>query len=85
MDFEQIDDTHQRAKVFGGWIVKAFEGVYHTENGFSSGGDGWDWRVSMAFVPDPNYEWSICKGIDLGGGNFSGCDASAGDCPECGK
>lgn len=26
-----------------------------------------------------------CKGIDLGDGNFSGCDQSAGDCPECGK
>lgn len=26
-----------------------------------------------------------CKGIDLGDGNFSGCDQSAGDCPTCGK
>ena len=26
-----------------------------------------------------------CKGIDLGDGNFSGCNASDGDCPECGK
>jgi hypothetical protein len=26
-----------------------------------------------------------CEGIDLGDGNFSGCDQSAGDCPECGK
>lgn len=26
-----------------------------------------------------------CKGIDLGDGNFSGCDQSAGDCPSCGK
>ena len=28
---------------------------------------------------------SNCKGIDLGDGDFSGCDASGGDCPTCGK
>lgn len=26
-----------------------------------------------------------CQGIELGDGNFSGCDQSAGDCPTCGK
>lgn len=26
-----------------------------------------------------------CKGIDLGNGNFSGCGASNGDCPSCGR
>jgi len=26
-----------------------------------------------------------CQGIELGDGNFSGCDQSAGDCPSCGK
>lgn len=26
-----------------------------------------------------------CKGIELGDGNFSGCDASHGDCPSCGN
>jgi hypothetical protein len=26
-----------------------------------------------------------CKGIALGDGNFSGCTATGGDCPECGK
>ena len=85
MKFEQIDGYHQRAKVFGGWLVKAFEPVYHTDNGCSAGGDGWDWRVTMAFVPDQHHEWIICKGVDKGDGNFSGCDASAGDCPACGK
>ena len=64
MDFEQIDDWHQRAKVFGGWLVKAYEGVHHPDNGISAGGDGWDWRVSMAFVPDPDHKWSICKGAE---------------------
>jgi len=26
-----------------------------------------------------------CKGIAIGDGNWSGCNASAGDCPACGK
>ncbi len=26
-----------------------------------------------------------CKGIHLGGGNFSGCTGLGGDCPVCGK
>ena len=26
-----------------------------------------------------------CKGIEIEPGAFSGCDASAGDCPECGR
>ena len=26
-----------------------------------------------------------CQGIDLGDGNFSGCDKSGGDCPVCGE
>lgn len=28
---------------------------------------------------------TICNGISLGNGNFSGCDQSGGDCPTCGK
>ncbi len=28
---------------------------------------------------------SICRGIELKPDVFSGCDASGGDCPSCGK
>ena len=50
MNWEQIDASHQRARVHGGWLVKAFErGLY----------DGYDFRVAMAFVPDPHYQWKI--------------------------
>ncbi len=59
--FERIDDEHERAKVFGGWIVKASSSVYHLDNGVSQGGEGWDWRITMTFVPDPAHEWSLCK------------------------
>ena len=58
MVWEDIDNYHRRAKVFGGWIVKASEDVTHntTNNGMQS---GWDWRIAMVFVPDPNYEWKL--------------------------
>lgn len=59
---EQIDDNHQRMKVPGGWIVKAYENVctflgydYDIRNGY-------EWRVAMCFVPDPNHEWEIDNG-----------------------
>ena len=57
-DFEQIDSYHQRAKVHGGWLVKAFEDVTH-DTDHQGMAEGWDWRVAMAFVPDPNHEWVI--------------------------
>lgn len=58
MNWEQIDAFHQRAKVHGGWLVKAFEGVTHIsdERGLYN---GYDFRVTMAFVPDPHYQWKI--------------------------
>ncbi len=30
-------------------------------------------------------EPAVCKGFEIEPGVFSGCDASAGDCPECGR
>jgi len=60
MKWEQIDDYHVRAKIPGGWLVKAFEGVCH--NMISDGRgmmDGYDFRVAMCFVPDPKHEWAI--------------------------
>ena len=58
MKFEQIDDNHQRAKVFGGWLVKAYENVMHNMVDQELN-DGWDWRVAMTFVPDPKHQWII--------------------------
>ena len=58
--WEDIDNFHRRAKIPGGWLIKAFEDVFHeaSYNGLQS---GWDWRVAMCFVPDPNYEWELEK------------------------
>lgn len=61
--WEKIDDNHTRVKVFGGWIVKAFEDVSHQteDRGIV---EGWDWRISMCFVPDPNHEWNVQEKLD---------------------
>ena len=58
MDWEQIDAYHQRAMVFGGWLVKAFEDVIHNREDHGMVG-GWDYRITMAFVPDPDHEWVL--------------------------
>ena len=57
LEFENIDSHHQRARVPGGWLVKAYEEVTHaTDHGNYQ---GWDLRIAMTFVPDPNHEWTI--------------------------
>ena len=52
MNWEQIDAWHQRAKVHGGWLVKAFEGVMHVEDDRGMY-DGYDFRVSDGICPRP--------------------------------
>lgn len=54
---EQIDEFHQRAKVPGGWILKAYENVMTKTN--CSMEPGYEWRVAMCFVPDPDHSWII--------------------------
>ena len=56
--WERIDDWHQRARVFGGWLVKAHEPVFHRPTSELQGGDGWDFRVAMTFVPDKFAHWA---------------------------
>lgn len=59
-EYERFDDWTERAKVFGGWLVKTTESVYHTNiDGAGGSGDSWDWRVATAFVPDPEWKWKI--------------------------
>lgn len=58
MNWEQIDNYTQRAKVFGGWIVKSLVDVVHNlpDRGMQG---GYDCRESICFVPDKNYEWVL--------------------------
>jgi hypothetical protein len=60
MKWEEIDRYHMRAKVFGGWLVKSTSPVVHNFTADGRGMEsGWDFRETMAFVPDPNHEWKL--------------------------
>jgi hypothetical protein len=47
----------QRAKVFGGWLIKTTEPVCHA--GIVSTEYGFDYRVSICFMPDKKHEWRL--------------------------
>ena len=57
LNWEIIDDYHQRAKVPGGWLVKAYEDVVHTDGVDGGMESGFDLRIAMCFVPDPAHLW----------------------------
>lgn len=45
--YKTYEETTERVKVFGGWIVKNF---HKYDNMFSE---------SMVFIPDPDHKWSL--------------------------
>lgn len=60
LEWEQIDAYHRRAKVVGGWLVKAYEDIYTKSSRDGVGLTcGTNFRMSMCFVPDANYEWKL--------------------------
>ena len=51
---------YRRTKVFGGWLVESCADVYHTGDPTCSRiGIGFDYRVSVTFVPDSLHEWEL--------------------------
>lgn len=60
MEFEQIDDYHARAKVFGGWIVEAISDnpaeIFNGKQPYVS--------IACCFVPDPYYKWKLHNKVD---------------------
>ena len=60
-EWETIDNFHSRAKVPGGWVVKAIEDVSHDRPEHGGMVSGWDYRPAICFIPDPNHEWTIEK------------------------
>lgn len=50
-----------RTKVFGGWLVSAISDVNTVlPDGIGIRNDqGYEWRTSITFVPDPNHEWTL--------------------------
>lgn len=59
MYWEDIDAYHKRCKVIGGWLVKAYEDVHEAFPWSAGLTRGYNWRVAMTFVPDPNSEWVL--------------------------
>lgn len=61
--WEAIDKYHERAKVFGGWLVKAYSFTEHSNYDFTQGywvrDQSSEPQVCMVFVPDLNHEWKI--------------------------
>lgn len=58
MEWEEIENNLHRSKVYGGWLVKTTEPVYHNTEHLGVV-DGWDWRTSICFVPDANHAWEL--------------------------
>lgn len=58
--WEQVDHDIQRARIPMGWLVREYQDVLHF-NVFDHEHttDGYDWRVTLTFVPDPNNEWKL--------------------------
>lgn len=59
MEWEDIDNTHCRTKIFGGWIVKSLTDVHVSFHNDMTPQTGYEWREAMVFVPDPKHEWEI--------------------------
>lgn len=60
LTWEKINDNgyEYRARVHGGWLVKILEDVIQDRHEYGQGlVSGWDWRIAVCFVPDPNHEW----------------------------
>lgn len=57
------DLVMQRAKVFGGWLVRCL-GIYELQHKYDMGDGQTDYEASagmgvgLTFVPDPNHEWN---------------------------
>ena len=61
-EWEPIDNYSFRMKVPGGWVLKVLEDVMRDMAPYGGGmNSGWDWRIAICFIPDPNHEWVIEK------------------------
>ena len=57
LDWQALDAYTARAKVHGGWLVKSTIDVMTKMHPDSSATNGYEWRESICFVPDPNNLW----------------------------
>lgn len=61
LKWEYLEDNLYRMKIPGGWLVKYSSDVLSRMWENSAPQQGYEWRDSITFVPDPNHEWVINK------------------------
>lgn len=59
--WEELSDPSagyiERTRVPGGWLVRAIQDVCSDDPNRGPLTQGHEWRVALAYVPDPNGEW----------------------------
>lgn len=67
MNWEKVEHGHgnqiARAAIYGGWLVLSQDNVNSVlpskyGNGIKND-QGWEWRTSICFVPDPEHKWDL--------------------------
>lgn len=68
MRWEKVETNHAqslyRSPVFGGWLVMSVDDVrspVYTGYNQPEYHEGYEWKSSISFVPDPNHEWDLSK------------------------
>jgi len=67
LKWEKIFSEHSnylnRAAVFGGWLVMSTDDVieYQGDQSHKTGQEGYQWRTSICFIPDPSHSWDLTK------------------------
>lgn len=49
--------TLERARTPGGWLVRETHNVLHNHPQGGPFTDGYEWRTSLVYVPDPEGSW----------------------------
>lgn len=58
--WEKVEDSIERTRTPTGWLVREVCDVAHfNARNHESITTGYDWRVAMTFVPDPDGQWLI--------------------------
>ncbi len=59
MEWEEITPYEHRARVPGGWVLKVTQDVMTNIRPEECPHEGYEWRTSICFIPDPNHKWTL--------------------------
>lgn len=71
--WEKVDADIERTRTPGGWLVRQFNDVAHIGadlNNYVT--TGYDWRVTLTYVPDPDGVWCAPRRVKCEHCNGSG-------------